>query len=705
MPTSLKPRPHLQPSAIPLQPIGNPATRSDVVLDPPRSATQQPSPLKPQPRVSPPKPNYSNLNFIPIPPPASNQVFTDSPVKKPPLQPARPYCPPVARQPLFATFNSNLDSFEKENCRPPSARNENFAEFPEPSYVRKQALKRSYSDVVQPSERPFRKTKEDDAIIEIPEPEDMPPVEDDGGKPTYSYAQMIGMAILRAPERRLTLAQIYDWISTNFAFYREDTKQGWHNSIRHNLSLNKNFTKVERPKGDAGKGNYWMIESGMEHIFLRDKPRKGNTVANITVHPQMMRSEPQIIAQPLAEALAPNPWLGQNKQSAPQRPTPALPELSSDATLPASDDAPNDEDELGDFKVHSLPQGVPSSPPQAINSSPPAAAFVHRRAGSSPARQQTVSSGRNRKRKLAEMDDSGYFSSIESSVFRPNKASGVVLTSEIDLEPRRKKRGRAEEEIIRIRSSSHDLTPSHRRFRSLGSEDILSSSPLRPGSTTKRHPMTPSVVFKKPMKPPPSVSPNTQLRNHRKALQEFTNSPLKSLGLWGNEFDSYSPAFKFPVVSAPNIFDEHFEVYSDVHDMTNPPTPALCSSPLKGSAQRPSLTRASTTANILSDVTAGNGRYNAKTPSKGPILKATPRILGSGSPLKASSTNPTIYDDQEELFDFGMFADENSDEGEGVDILKGFQKIGGGSLVVKAQVSPQNAVRPGLGSRSLTSRF
>jgi forkhead transcription factor HCM1 len=697
-----RPRPQLQPSAIPLQPLSNPSAQPGVILVPPMSAPQQPSPLKAQLVASPPKPNYNHVNFVSIPPPVPTNVFTDSPVKRAPLPTGRPYCLEGGRQPLFTTFNSNLDTFEQETYRPPAPRNENFADFPEPAYVRKQHLKRSYSDVAPMTERPFKKPRAEEMTAStIPEPEDMPPIEDDKGKPSLSYAQMIGMAILRAPNRRLTLSQIYDWISNTFAFYREDTKQGWHNSIRHNLSLNKAFKKQERPKGDAGKGSYWVIEPGMEAMFIKDKPRKGATVANISVQPQFMRSDSQPIAQPLAEALAPNPWLGQTKTSSRPQTAPALPELSSDATLPASDPALDEDDDVAEFGITALSQAPHSSPPQAMNSSPPVAALSHRRSGSSPARQTL--SALNRKGNATTMDDSGYFSSLESSAFRPNK-SGVVLTSEIDLEPPRMKRGRAEEEILRIRSSS--ITPSHRRFRSLGSEDILSSSPTRPTSV-KLNPVTPSI-FKKPRIPPPSISPNTQLRNHRKALQEFTNSPIKSLGLWGADFDTYSPAFKFPGSATHNSFDEHFEVFTDAVN-TNPTTPALGSSPLKQSAKRPSLSRASATANILSDITGSNGRFTAKTPSKGPLLlKPTPKILLSGSPLKGSSINPAIFEDQEDLFDFGFFTDENSDSGEGVDILKGFQKIGGTAnkpTTPPATNATRKAMRPGHSARSFTSRF
>lgn len=104
----------------------------------------------------------------------------------------------------------------------------------------------------------------------IPEPHEMPPLVDDGKKPPFSYATLIGMAILRSPKRKLTLAQIYQWINDTFEWYR-NSKSGWQNSIRHNLSLNKAFKKQERPKSDPGKGNYWLVEAGCEHQFINVK--------------------------------------------------------------------------------------------------------------------------------------------------------------------------------------------------------------------------------------------------------------------------------------------------------------------------------------------------------------------------------------------------------------------------------------------------
>lgn len=87
-------------------------------------------------------------------------------------------------------------------------------------------------------------------------------------KPPHSYAQLIGMAILSTPEQQMTLSNIYKWIMANYAFYRFNTG-GWQNSIRHNLSLNKAFTKIARRTDEPGKGMKWMIEPSEFDTFVQ----------------------------------------------------------------------------------------------------------------------------------------------------------------------------------------------------------------------------------------------------------------------------------------------------------------------------------------------------------------------------------------------------------------------------------------------------
>uniref|UniRef100_UPI00358F29E6 uncharacterized protein n=1 Tax=Myxine glutinosa TaxID=7769 RepID=UPI00358F29E6 len=80
-------------------------------------------------------------------------------------------------------------------------------------------------------------------------------------KPPYSFSCLIFLAIECSSEKRLLVRDIYKWILDNFPYFAHTTT-GWKNSVRHNLSLNKCFRRVERDKKQGtGKGSLWCVDS------------------------------------------------------------------------------------------------------------------------------------------------------------------------------------------------------------------------------------------------------------------------------------------------------------------------------------------------------------------------------------------------------------------------------------------------------------
>uniref|UniRef100_T2M854 Forkhead box protein J1 n=1 Tax=Hydra vulgaris TaxID=6087 RepID=T2M854_HYDVU len=95
-------------------------------------------------------------------------------------------------------------------------------------------------------------------------------------KPPYSYAALIIMAMKSKVCGKMTLSEIYKWIGDHFPFYKY-AEPSWQNSIRHNLSLNKCFTKIPRNKGDPGKGGYWTVIPEFANKLLENNIRKRRT--------------------------------------------------------------------------------------------------------------------------------------------------------------------------------------------------------------------------------------------------------------------------------------------------------------------------------------------------------------------------------------------------------------------------------------------
>ncbi|KPP73521.1 hypothetical protein Z043_107390 [Scleropages formosus] len=121
-------------------------------------------------------------------------------------------------------------------------------------------LLNSFGDQVLRSVSPLQELEDD--TPPSPAPSDLPydAKHNPNCKPPYSFSCLIFMAIEDSPSKRLPVKDIYNWILEHFPYFA-NAPTGWKNSVRHNLSLNKCFKKVDKDRSqNIGKGSLWCID-------------------------------------------------------------------------------------------------------------------------------------------------------------------------------------------------------------------------------------------------------------------------------------------------------------------------------------------------------------------------------------------------------------------------------------------------------------
>ncbi|KAJ4299904.1 hypothetical protein N0V90_005151 [Kalmusia sp. IMI 367209] len=172
-----------------------------------------------------------------------------------------------------------------------------ISESPNNNLMQLDAEYEEYPSSIRPEDvAPYSPYISDDSRSVTPSGASPLPLHDDGAiDKDLPYAQLIWLALMEAPNHTMILRDIYDWFQRNTDKAADKETKGWQNSIRHNLSMNGAFQKVDQHCEESKRGYMWRltqeaIEKGVKSTtrYRSKQPNKrGHRTGN---YPQRQRA-------------------------------------------------------------------------------------------------------------------------------------------------------------------------------------------------------------------------------------------------------------------------------------------------------------------------------------------------------------------------------------------------------------------------------